>query len=129
MVMCELCNKGYHTTCIYHPLDQIPADGWTCENHSVTSFITKVVGDIWRLIACLRTTITYGHMKSADFKTCVVTIMLWCTIKIHLSELIDAFTTDSNRGFPSQIYKHLMVGGLYFHEKIILNVRRYPRKF
>ena len=33
MVMCELCNKGYHTTCIYPPLDRIPANGWRCEKH------------------------------------------------------------------------------------------------
>ena len=33
IIMCELFHKGYHTTCIYPPLDQIPADGWTCENH------------------------------------------------------------------------------------------------
>ena len=33
MVMYELCNKEYHTTCVYPPLDHIPVIGWTCENH------------------------------------------------------------------------------------------------
>ena len=27
MVLCDRCNKGYHTTCLYPPLAQIPANG------------------------------------------------------------------------------------------------------
>ena len=35
MILCDLCNKGFHTTCIYPPLETIPANGWKCGDHEV----------------------------------------------------------------------------------------------
>ena len=39
MVLCDICNKGYHTTCLYPPLTQVPARGWTCDTHEVHHLI------------------------------------------------------------------------------------------
>ena len=35
MVLCDKCNKGFHTKCLYPPLTQIPKSGWTCDEHEV----------------------------------------------------------------------------------------------
>ena len=35
MVLCDKCNKGFQTKCLYPPLTQILASGWTCDEHEV----------------------------------------------------------------------------------------------
>ena len=35
MILCDLCNKGFHTTCVYPPLETVPTNGWRCDAHEV----------------------------------------------------------------------------------------------
>lgn len=31
MVLCDQCNKGFHTTCFELPMESIPKGPWSCE--------------------------------------------------------------------------------------------------
>ena len=35
MLLCDLCNKGFHTCCLPTPLKEIPFGKWRCHNHGV----------------------------------------------------------------------------------------------
>ena len=35
MVLCDVCNEGYHIWCLTPSLDRVPAGGWTCRRHGV----------------------------------------------------------------------------------------------
>ena len=35
MLLCDICNEGWHTTCLEIPLDKAPEIGWVCEKHKV----------------------------------------------------------------------------------------------
>jgi hypothetical protein len=32
MIICEICDKGWHTYCLQPPMSQIPKDGWSCNS-------------------------------------------------------------------------------------------------
>ena len=36
MLLCDVCNKGFHTFCIPMPLPRVPLGGWRCDIHKVT---------------------------------------------------------------------------------------------
>lgn len=31
LLLCDFCNKGFHTFCLDPPLDEIPKDAWFCD--------------------------------------------------------------------------------------------------
>ena len=35
MLLCDVCNEGWHFTCLEVPLDKVPEFGWRCEKHKV----------------------------------------------------------------------------------------------
>ena len=35
MLLCDVCNEGWHLSCLEIPLDKVPLNGWTCEKHKV----------------------------------------------------------------------------------------------
>ena len=38
MLLCNVCNKGFHTYCLDPPLAEVPDFRWQCETHQVTSW-------------------------------------------------------------------------------------------
>ena len=36
MLLCDECNKGFHTFCLTQPLEEVPLGIWKCETHKVT---------------------------------------------------------------------------------------------
>lgn len=47
LLLCDLCNLGYHMACLNPPLDAIPAGSWYCppcsELHSVNRNLDEVI--------------------------------------------------------------------------------------
>ena len=35
MLLCDVCNEGWHITCLDVQLDRVPLNGWVCEKHKV----------------------------------------------------------------------------------------------
>ena len=35
MLLCDICNKGYHTFCLDEPLKEVPHQIWQCGKHKV----------------------------------------------------------------------------------------------
>ena len=35
MLLCDVCNEGWHFTCLEAPLDKVHDHGWRCEKHKV----------------------------------------------------------------------------------------------
>lgn len=35
MLLCDICNKGFHTYCLAEPLSEVPQQKWQCEKHKV----------------------------------------------------------------------------------------------
>ena len=36
MLLCDVCNKGFHTFCLEDPLEEVPRGTWKCDDHKVT---------------------------------------------------------------------------------------------
>ena len=36
MLLCDICNKGFHTFCLDPPLQEVPDVKWQCETHQMT---------------------------------------------------------------------------------------------
>ena len=35
MLLCDACNRGFHTFCLDEPVDQVPTGDWYCPDHQV----------------------------------------------------------------------------------------------
>lgn len=35
MLVCDMCDKGYHTYCLQPAMDSIPTNGWRCKVRSI----------------------------------------------------------------------------------------------
>ena len=35
MLLCDTCNKGFHTFCFDIPMQKVPTEKWNCEAHEV----------------------------------------------------------------------------------------------
>lgn len=46
MLVCDMCDKGYHTFCLQPAIDDIPTNGWRCQ-------VGHQVGDITEAVLCV----------------------------------------------------------------------------
>ena len=37
MLLCDTCNKGFHTFCFDIPMQEVPTEKWNCEAHEVNN--------------------------------------------------------------------------------------------
>ena len=51
MLLCDICNKGFHTFCIEVPLPGVPLGKWQCDKHKVT-FIHFFIQQIQMWLEC-----------------------------------------------------------------------------
>ena len=55
MILCEVCNMGYHTFCLPAPLDKVPDMRWKCDVHRWHSNTKSCVKqrDMVTIISCV----------------------------------------------------------------------------
>ena len=71
MLLCDVCNEGWHISCLEVPLDKIPPRGWVCEKHKNAD-----VRKCW----CTHKMLMYAY---ADVRKC------WCTHKMMMYAYAD----------------------------------------
>lgn len=44
MLVCDTCDKGYHTFCLQPAIDSLPTNGWRCKVRNTMFYTIIVVG-------------------------------------------------------------------------------------
>lgn len=73
MLVCDMCDKGYHTFCLQPAIDSLPTNGWRCKVRSIfrdRTFTAALEGIVHNL--CNKATYLQSFLlAAADFQVIV----------------------------------------------------------
>lgn len=46
MLVCDMCDKGYHTFCLQPAMDSLPTNGWRCKVGKDESLVRASVSEL-----------------------------------------------------------------------------------
>ncbi|XP_053552433.1 histone-lysine N-methyltransferase 2C, partial [Bombina bombina] len=49
MLVCDTCDKGYHTFCLQPVMDSVPTNGWKCKNCRICAECGTRTSSLWHL--------------------------------------------------------------------------------
>ena len=50
MLLCDTCNRGFHTWCLPTPLAEVPVGHWFCEKHMVSFMHSCIKWVLWYIM-------------------------------------------------------------------------------